>query len=105
MQWFRRSFISLGIIFLIIGLIPNWQRVTTTDVAVAKTQTRDVITLGVPPSPLLLVERSRSEVRGRETITGGQRSFKLELVSWSMLSLILGVSFVVADRWWHRDRK
>ena len=106
MQWFRRSFISLGIIFLIIGLIPNWQRVRTTDFAAAKSETRDVITLGVPPSPLLLVELSRSEqVRGRETITGGQRSFKLEFVSWSMLSLVLGALFVVADRWWHRRRK
>lgn len=106
MQWFRRSFISLAIIFLIIGLIPNWQRVRTTDLADAKTETRDVITLGVPPSPLLLVELSRGEqVRGRETVTGGQRSFKVEFVSWSMFSLVLGASVVVADRWWHRDRK
>jgi hypothetical protein len=106
MQWFRKPFISLGIIFLIIGLIPNWQRVKTTDLASAKTESRDVVTLGAPPSPLLLVELSRSkQVRGKEMITGGQRSFQLEFVSWSMLSLVLGALFVGVDRLWGTSSK
>jgi hypothetical protein len=104
MSWFRRPFISLAILFLIVGLMPNWRRVKTTNVAGASTVTRDAFTLGVPPSPLLMVEQSHSEkVRGSETITADQRSFKLEFVSWSMLSLVLGALFLVADRWWRRS--
>lgn len=106
MNWFRRSFMTLGIIFLIIGLMPNWRRVTTNDLAGAKTKTRNVFTLGVPPSPLFLVEVSHTEqVRGQERVSGSQRSFKLEFVSWSMLSLVLGALFFVADRWWRRSSK
>jgi hypothetical protein len=104
MSWLRRPLISLAIIFLILGLMPNWRRVKTTNVAGASTETRDVWTLGVPPSPLLILEQSHSEqVRGREMITGGQTSFKLEFVSWSMLSLVLGTLFFVAVRWWRRS--
>ncbi len=106
MKRFRRPFISLAIIFLIIGLMPNWRRVKMTNVAGASTEQKDVYTLGVPPSPLLILERShREQLRGTERITGTQSSFKLEFVSWSMLSLVLGALFLVADRWWQRSRK
>jgi hypothetical protein len=106
MKRIRRPFISVAIIFLIIGLMPNWRRVKTTNVAGASTETRDECTLGVPPSPLMMVKRShREQVRGTETTTGDQTSFKLEFVSWSMLSVALGALFLLADRLWHRNRK
>jgi hypothetical protein len=37
-NWFRRSFISLGIIFLVIELMPNWRKVTTKNLAGAATE-------------------------------------------------------------------
>jgi disulfide bond formation protein DsbB len=105
MKWFRRPSRTLGIISLIIGLMPYWQHVTMRNLPDGWTETRSVFTLGIPPSPLLLVEQTHSEqVHGREMITGGQRPFKLEFVSWSMLSLVLAALFFVVDRWWGRDR-
>jgi disulfide bond formation protein DsbB len=98
-KWFRRPFMSLAVICLFIGLMPYWQHVTLKGLPDGKTETRNVFTLGIPPSPLLHLEQVHSEqVRGTGITTSDSRGFKLEFVSWSMLSLVLGASFFVADR-------
>jgi hypothetical protein len=69
-----------------------------------KTETKDVITIGVPLSPLLLLERSQSEqLRDTGLATSNSKGFKLELVSWSTLALVLGALLFVADRWRGRN--
>ena len=99
MNWFRRPVITLGIIFLFIGLMPYWQHETLRGLPNGRTETKDVLTFGIPPSPLLLLERSHSEhVRGTEITTNYSKGFKLEFVSWSMLALVLGTVLMVADR-------
>ena len=99
MRWFRRPFIALGVIFLIMGLMPYWRHVTLRGLPDGKTETKDVLTFGVPPSPLLLLERSHNEqVRGMEITTNDSKGFRLEFVSWSMLALVLGAGLMVADR-------
>ncbi len=106
MKWSRRPFITLGIIFLIIGLMPCWQHVTLRGLPDGKTETKDVLTFGVPPSPLLLLERSHNEqVRGMEITTSYSKGFKLEFVSWSLLALVLGAGLMVADRLRVRSRQ
>jgi hypothetical protein len=96
----------LGVIFLIMGLMPYWRHVTLRGLPDGKTETKDVLTFGVPPSPLLLLERSHNEqVRGMEITTNDSKGFKLELVSWSMLALVLGAGFVVVDKLWGKNRQ
>ena len=99
MKWSRRPFNTLGIIFLIIGVMPYWQHVTMRGLPDGRTETRNVFTLGIPPSPLLHLEQSHSEqVRGSGITTSDSKGFRLEFVSWSMLSLVLGAVLMVADR-------
>jgi len=90
---------SLAVICLFIGLMPYWQHVTLSGLPDGKTETKDVLTFGIPPSPLLLLERTHSEqVRGTEITTSYSKGFKVEFVSWSMLALVLGAGLMVADR-------
>lgn len=97
---------TFALICLIIGLMPYWQHVTMRGLPDGRTETRNVFTMSIPPSPLLLVEQTHSDqVRGWEMITGGQRSFKLEFVSWSTLALVLAAFLFVADRLWGRNSK
>jgi hypothetical protein len=104
MKWVRRPFVTLGFICLFIGVMPYWRHVTLRGLPDGKTETKDVITLGIPPSPLLLLERSHSEqVRDSEVATSDSKGFRLELVSWSTLALVLGALFFVANRWWGRS--
>ena len=106
MKWFRRPFMSLAVICLIIGLMPYWQHVTLRGLPDGKTETRNVFTLGIPPSPLLLLERSHSEqVRDTGITTSDSKGFGLEFVSWSMLALVLGAVLMVADRLRGGNRK
>ena len=99
MNWFRRPFMSLAVICLFIGLMPYWQHVNLRGLPDGKTETKDVFTFGIPPSPLLLLERSHSEqVRGTEITSRDSNGFRLEFVSWSMLSLVMGAVLMVADR-------
>jgi hypothetical protein len=98
-KWFRRPFMSLAVICLFIGLMPYWQHVTLRGLPDGKTETKDVLTFGIPPSPLVLLERSHSEeVRGMGVTTSNSKGFRLEFVSWSMLSLVLAALLFVADR-------
>jgi hypothetical protein len=104
-RWSRRPFVTLGILCLVIGVMPYWRHVTLRGLPDGKTETKDVITIGIPPSPLLLLEQTHSEqVRDTGVATSNSKGFKLELVSWSTLALILGALFFVADRWWGRSR-
>jgi hypothetical protein len=104
MKWFRWCSISLGVVFLIIGLIPSWQK-TIEPVADGATETRQLFTLGIPPSPLLLVEYTDSTpVRPNGGLAIG-RSFELNLISWSMLALVLGALLFEAARRWGRDHQ
>jgi hypothetical protein len=103
MRWSARPYRLLAIICLLIGVMPYWRHVTLTGLPDGKTETKDAITIGIPPSPLLLLEQTHSEqVRDRGVATSDSRGFKLEFVSWSMLALILAALFFVADRWWGR---
>jgi hypothetical protein len=96
--------VTLGIVCLFIGVMPYWWHVTLRGLPDGKTETKDVITLGIPPSPLLLLERSHIEqVRDSEVATSDSKGFRLELVSWSTLALVLGAFFYVANRWWGRS--
>jgi hypothetical protein len=87
--------------------MPYW-RVATRALANGATETRRTFTLGIPSSPLLLVEESKSTpvrvVRpdGGETLEGEShhRAVKLEFVCWSMLSMILGTVLIDGPRWW-----
>jgi hypothetical protein len=84
--------------------MPYWRHVTLRGLPDGETETKDVITIGIPPSPLLLLERSHSEqVRGTEITTSDSKGFKLELVSSSTLAFVLGALLFVADRWWGRS--
>src|SRR6516165_9785500 len=104
MRWLRRPVRSLAIICLVIGVMPYWRHVTLRGLPDGKTETKDMITIGIPLSPLLLLEQSHSEqLRGTGSSTSDSKGFKLEFVSWSMLTLILGALFFVADRWWARN--
>ena len=90
---------SLAVIFLFIGLMPYWQHVTLKGLHDGKTDTKDILTLGIPPSPLLLSEQTHSEqVGGTGITTSESKGFRLELVSWSMLALVLGAVLMVADK-------
>jgi hypothetical protein len=112
MKWFRLCFVTSGIFFLGIALIPNLQ-ITTKPGADEATETRRTFMLGVPGSPLVLVEEFDKEpmrmVRpdGGVTVDGGSthRSVELGYVSWSMLSLVFGALLLEADRRWHSNRK
>ncbi len=95
----RRPFLTFALILLFTGLMPYWQHVTLRGLPDGKTETKDVLTFGVPPSPLLLLERSHNEqVRGMEITTSDSKGFGLEFVSWSMLALVLGAVLMVADK-------
>jgi hypothetical protein len=99
MKWSRRPFLTIALVFLFIGLMPYWQHVTMRGLPDGKTETRNIFTLGIPPSPLLRLERSHSEqVRGTEITTSDSKGFKLEFVSWSTMALVLGAVLMVADR-------
>jgi hypothetical protein len=105
MKWFRRPFMILGIICLIIGLVPGWQYMRMGALPDGRKETSNVFTFGVPPSPLLVVKLSHSEQRhGTEKTICGSSSYELEFVSWSMLSLILAALFFVVDSVWRRNR-
>jgi len=98
-KWSRRPFMSLAVICLFIGLMPYWQHVSVKGLPDGKTETRNVFTLGIPPSPLLILERSHSEqVRGTEITSSDSKGFKVEFVCWSTLALVLGAVLMVADR-------
>jgi hypothetical protein len=104
MKSVRRPFRSLAIIFLIIGVMPYWRQETLRGLLDRKTETKDVITIGFPLSPLLLLEHTHSEqVRDTGVATSDSKGFKLEFVSWSTLSLVFGALCFVADRWWGRS--
>src|SRR5271165_4683944 len=106
MKWSRRPFLTFALIFLFIGLMPYWQHVTMRGLPDGRTETRNVFTLGIPPSPLLHLEQSHSEqVRGTGISTSDSKGFGLEFVSWSMLALVTGAVLVLADRLWGRTRK
>ena len=78
MKSFRRLFMSLAIICLFIGVMPYWQHVTLKGLPDGKTETKDVLSFGIPPSPLLVLERSHSEqVRGTEITTSDSKGFRL----------------------------
>ena len=80
MKSFRRPFMSLAIICLFIGLMPYWQHVTLRGLPDGKTETKDVLTFGIPPSPLLLLERSHSEqVRDTGITTSDSKGFKTRI--------------------------
>jgi disulfide bond formation protein DsbB len=99
MKWSRRPFLTIALIFLFIGLMPYWQHVTIRSLPDGKTETRNIFTLGIPPSPLLRLEQSHSEqVRGTEITTSDSKGFKLEIVCWSTLALVLAAVLTVADR-------
>jgi hypothetical protein len=99
MKSFRRPFKYLAIICLFIGVMPYWQHVTLRGLPDGKTETKDVVTFGIPLSPLLLLERSHSEqVRDKGITASDSKGFRLEFVSWSMLALVLGAGLMVADR-------
>src|SRR4051812_13478816 len=99
MKWFRRPFMLLAVTCLFIGLMPYRQHVTLRGLPDGKTETKDLLTLGIPPSPLFHLEQSHTEqVRDTGMSTSHSWSFKLEFVSWSMLALVLGALFLVADR-------
>jgi hypothetical protein len=69
-----------------------------------KTETKDVVTIGIPLSTVLLLERSRGEqARGTGIATSDSKGFKLEFVSWSTLALVPGAMFLVGDRWLGRS--
>jgi hypothetical protein len=79
--------------------MPYWQHVTLKGLPDGKTEAKDVFTLGIPLSPLLLLEQAHSEqVRGTGVTTSDSKGFRLEFVSWSMLALVLGAVLMVADR-------
>ncbi len=111
MKWFRRPFMTFALICLIIGLMPYWQHVTMRGLPDGRTETRNVFTLGIPPSPLLVLEQSHSapvkSIRpdGGVTIEGGNYHSSVELgfVSWSMLALVLGALLFEADRRWGKS--
>ena len=99
MKWSRRPLMSLALFFLFIGVMPYWQHVTLKGLPDGKTETRNVFTLGIPPSPLLLLEQNHSEqVRGTEITKSDSKGFKVEFVCWSTLALVLGAMLMVADR-------
>lgn len=99
MKWLRRPFMSLAVICLFIGVMPYWQLVKMRGLPDGKTETRNVFTLGIPPSPLFHLEQSHSEqVRGTGITTSESRGFKVAFISWSMLALVLGAVLMVADR-------
>jgi hypothetical protein len=100
----QRPFVPLGIICLFIGVMPYWQHVTIRGLPDGTTESRNVFTLGVPPSPLFHLEQSHTEqVRDTGMSTSHSWSFKLELVSWSTLALMLAALFFVANRSWGRS--
>ncbi len=104
MTWLRRPFRWLAIICLVLGVMPYWRHVTFRGLPDGKTETKDEITIGIPPSPLLLLEQSHSErVQGTGVATSDSRGFKIEFVSWSALALVLGALFFVTNRWWGRS--
>ncbi len=106
MKWIQRPFATLGIICLVIGVMPYWRHVTLRGLPDGKTETKDVITIGIPPSPLLLLEKSHIEqARDSGLATSDSKGFKLEFVSWSTLAAVLGVLFIVADRWRAKSQK
>jgi hypothetical protein len=103
MKWFRRPFMCLAVTCLLIGPMPYRQHVTISGLPDGKTESRDVFTLGVPPSPLFHLEQSHTDqVRDTGMSTSYSWSFKIEFVSWSMLALVLGALLLVADRRWGR---
>src|SRR4051794_29582947 len=92
MRWFRKPFRSLALLCLVIGVMPYWRHVTLRGLPDGRTETKDVITFGIPPSLLLLLERSHSEeVRDTGITTSDSKGFRLEFVSWSTLALVLVV--------------
>ena len=98
MRWFRRPFRSLAIISVVIGAMPYWRHVTLCGLPDGKTETKDVITIGIPPSPLLLFEQNHTEqVRDTGVATSDSKGLKLEFVSLSTLALVLGALCFVAD--------
>jgi hypothetical protein len=104
MKWFRWCSINLGVVCLIIGLSPYWQT-TIKRLADGATETRQVFTLGIQPSPLLLVEKTDStsvRLGGGFTI---HRAYHFRLVSWSMLALVVGALLFEAARRWGRDHR
>jgi hypothetical protein len=102
-KWVQRPLVTLGIICLFIGVMPYWRHVTL-GLPDGKTETKDTITIGIPPSPLVLFEQTHSEqVRGTGVATSDSKGFKLEIVSWSTVALVLGASLFVSDRWWGKS--
>ena len=94
-----RPFLTFALFLLFIGLMPYWQHVTLKGLPDGKTETRNIFTLGIPPSPLLHLEQSHSEqVRGTEITSSNSKGFRLEFVCWSTLALVLGAVLIVADR-------
>jgi hypothetical protein len=67
--------------------MPYWRHVTLRGLPDGKTETKNVITIGIRLSPLLLLEQTRSEqLRDTGVATSDSKGFKLELVSWSTLA-------------------
>src|SRR4051812_26118994 len=96
MKWFRKPILTFALVFLFIGLMPYWQHVILKGLPDGTTETRNIFTLGIPPSPLLHLEQSHGEqVRGTEITSSDSKGFRLEFVSWSMLSLVLGAVLMV----------
>jgi hypothetical protein len=84
--------------------MPYWRHVTLRGLPDGKSETKDVITIGIPLSPLLLLEHSHIEqVRDTGVATSDSKGFRLVLVSWSTLALVLAALFFVANRWWGRS--
>jgi hypothetical protein len=84
--------------------MPYWRHAILRGLPDGKTETKDVITIGIPFSPLFHLEQSHTEqVRDTGMSTSHSWSFKLELVSWSTLALVLAAFFFVANRWWGRS--
>jgi hypothetical protein len=103
-KWVQRPLVTLGIICLFIGVMPDWQHVSLKGLPDGKTETKDIITIGISPSPLLLLERTHSEqMRDTGVATSDSKGFRLEFVSWSTLALVVGAMFLVADRWWGKS--
>jgi hypothetical protein len=100
MEWLRRPFRTFALISLIIAVMPYWRQVTMRGLPDGKTETKNIFTLGIPPSPLFYLERSHGEqVRDTGMTTSFSWSCRLEFLSLSMLALILGAVLLVADRW------
>lgn len=99
MKWSQRPFKTCALICVIIGLMPFWQHVTVKGLPPGESKTKNIFTLGIPSSPLFLLERSHSEqASGSGAIVSAGWSFRLEFFSLSMAALVVGLLLLMADR-------